>query len=117
MSEHSQSLARRRLALQLRCAEQRAQFAQQTDELREGFSFANRGLDKVRGMRIMPMLMAATSAAGLVSRLGGIFRVAGRAWFIINTLRRLRRSPQKEAPTEAIDSARSRRARLRPTRR
>jgi YqjK-like protein len=119
VSEHSQSLASRRAALQLQCALQREEFALQASHLREGLNTANRGIDVVRGLRIMPMIMAATSAAGLISRASGVVRLLGRAWFIISTLRRLRKSPSREAAREPLGSDRrpARRPASRPPRR
>lgn len=115
MNEHAQSIARRRAALQLQCALQREEFALHTSHLREDLHRANRGIEVVRGFRIMPIIMAATSAAGLVSRASGLIRLLGRAWFIFSTLRRLRgasrRHPQEDPRPPARSTSRSSRRR------
>jgi hypothetical protein len=92
MSAQSDGFTRRRTLLQLQCAVQREQLVQSVTEMEAGFSSVNRGLGIMRSTRIMPMLLAALSAAGLLSRASGVLRVVGRAWLIINTLQRLRRS-------------------------
>jgi hypothetical protein len=92
MSAHSEEFTRRRTVLQLQCAVQREQFAQSVAEMESGFSFVNRGLGIMRSARVLPMLLAAISATGLLSRAGGVVRLVGRAWLVINTLQRLRRS-------------------------
>ena len=107
MNEHSQSLARRRAALQLQCALQREEFAVHAAHLREGVNSVNHGIDVVRGLRIMPIIMAATSAAGLISRASGLVRLIGRAWFIISTLRRLQRSTRSQARGQSRSPSRT----------
>jgi hypothetical protein len=92
MSSRSERFAQRRMTLQLQCALQREAFAQATTQLGDGLSFMNRGLNIVRGARIMPMILAALSAVGVVSRTGGVIRLLSRAWLLINTVQRLKRS-------------------------
>jgi hypothetical protein len=92
MNARSERFARRRMTLQLQCALQRETFVQTTTQLGEGLSFMNRGLNLVGSARVMPMILAALSAAGVVSRAGGLIRLLGRAWFLISTVQRLRRS-------------------------
>jgi hypothetical protein len=92
MNSRSERFAQRRMTLQLQCAVQREAFAQATTKLGDGLSFMNRGLNVVGGARIMPMILAALSAAGVLSRAGGLIRLLGRAWLVINMVQRLRRS-------------------------
>jgi YqjK-like protein len=106
MNEHAQSIARRRAALQLQCALQREEFALHASQLKEDLHSAGRGIEMVRGLRIVPMIMAATSAAGLVSRASGLIRLLGRAWFIFSTLRRLRGATSRRPPEESRSPAR-----------
>jgi hypothetical protein len=87
-----QDYAARRTRLQLQCVRQREQFALRTAELSEGLHGLNRGLDRVRGSRIVPALMALVSVAGVASRAGGVVRLLGRVWMIVNTVQRLRRA-------------------------
>jgi hypothetical protein len=92
VSDRSEEFTRRRTVLQMQCAVQREQLAQSVADMEAGFSFVNRGLGIMRSTRILPMILAALSAAGLLSRAGGVVRLVGRVWLIINTLQRLRRS-------------------------
>ena len=103
MSEQTEALARKRALLQVQCALQRELFVQHAAQVREGLHSANHGLEVVRGLRVMPIIMAATSAAGLISRASGLMRLLGRAWFIISTLRRLQRSPRQEPQSRAAE--------------
>jgi hypothetical protein len=84
--------ARRRTELQLQCALQREQLAHSVTELQGGFQFADRVIGVLRGLRVVPMLLAAVSAAGVVSRASGVIRLIGRVWLVVNTLKRLRQS-------------------------
>jgi hypothetical protein len=92
VSDRSEEFTRRRTVLQMQCVVQREQLAQSVADMEAGFSFVNRGLGIMRSTRILPMILAALSAAGLLSRAGGVVRLVGRVWLIINTLQRLRRS-------------------------
>jgi YqjK-like protein len=92
MSQRSNEFAQRRMTLQLQCALQREQFADTIAQLGDGLKFMNRGLSMVRSTRIVPMILAAVSAAGVLSRAGGVLRLVSRGWLIFNTVQRLRRS-------------------------
>jgi hypothetical protein len=92
MSDAAEEFTRRRTALQMQCALQREQLAQSIAGMEAGFSFVNRGVGVMRSTRLLPMILAALSAAGVLSRAGGAVRLVGRVWLIINTLQRLRRS-------------------------
>lgn len=92
MSGRPEQFLQRRLILQRQCARQREQLAQTSAELGATLKFANRGLSLARGARAMPMILAAASAAGILSRAGGVIRLLGRAWLVVSTLQRLRRS-------------------------
>jgi hypothetical protein len=92
MSPREQQFARRRTELQLQCAAQRAAFTQSAEEMQASVHGLNHGFDVVGGSRLMPMLLAAVSAAGVLSRAGGVARLLGRAWMIWQTVQRLRRS-------------------------
>lgn len=94
MSARAQQYSLRRAELQLQCAAQRGQFAHSTAELAVGLHSLERALQVVRGLRVVPMLLTAVSAAGLVSKAGGVIRLLSRVWMIITTLRRLRRPPR-----------------------
>jgi hypothetical protein len=87
-----ESYKQRRTLLQLQCALQREQFLLHQAQLSQGMQSVNRGFSLVRGSRIMPILMTAVSAASVLSRAGGVVRLLGRAWMIVGTLQRLRRS-------------------------
>jgi hypothetical protein len=80
------------MTLQAQCALQRESLAQSAAQLSGQLAFVDRGLSAVRGVRILPILTAALSAAGLVSRAGGLFRLLSRAMLIIATVQRLKRS-------------------------
>lgn len=92
MKARAVQFAERRAQLQLQCAQQRAQLAQSVGDMQDSVARLNKGLSLVRGLRVVPMLLAAVSAAGVMSRAGGLIRVLGRVWFIVQTLRRLRQS-------------------------
>lgn len=92
MNTRTAQFAQRRMTLQAQCALQRESLVQSSAQLREQLAFVDRGLSVVRGARILPILMAAVSAVGLVSRAGGIFRLLSRAILIITTVQRLKRS-------------------------
>ena len=92
MSARADEFARRREALQLQCALQREQFALSAAELSSGLHFMDRGLSVVRGTRVVPMIVAAVSALGLVSRSGPLLRLISRVWLIVNTVRQLKRT-------------------------
>ena len=92
MSTHTQELARRREALQMQCALQRAQFAQSAAELGSGLHFLDRGLSIVRSTRLVPMIVAGIGALGIVSRSGRMIRLISRVWLIANTVRQLKRT-------------------------
>jgi hypothetical protein len=92
MNARSELLAQRRMTLQLQCALQREAFTQAATQLGDGLSFVNRGLNVVRGARLMPMILAGLGAAGVVSRAGRVISLLSRAWLLINTVQRLKRS-------------------------
>jgi len=91
MSAHSDQFAQRRAALQVQCALQREQFARHAAELGSGLQAVNRGIAMVRSTRILPMVLAAVSAAGVLSRAGGVMRLLSRTWVVVSALRQLRR--------------------------
>jgi hypothetical protein len=92
MSARSDGFSQRRSELQLQCAAQRGQFAHSTAELGAGLQMLDRGLSVVRGLRVVPMLLTAASAAGVLSRTGGVIRLLSRVWMVVSTLKRLKRS-------------------------
>ena len=92
MSARSEEFARRRLALQLQCALQREQFSQSAAQVGAGLDFMDRGLNLLRGTRIVPIVMAAVSAMGLATRSGAVIRLLSRGWLIVSTLRQLKRA-------------------------
>ena len=92
MSRRAQEFTRRRTALQLKCAAQRAAFVHSAEEIQDSVHRVNHGFDVVRGTRLMPMLVAALGAFGVLARAGGAARLLGRAWSIWQIVRRLRRS-------------------------
>jgi len=92
MSARSQEFSRRRAVLQLHCAAQRGQFAHSRAELGAGLQTLQRGLQVARGLRVVPMLFTALSAAGVLSRAGGVVRLLSRVWMVVSTLQGLRRS-------------------------
>jgi hypothetical protein len=92
MSARSDAYSQRRAELQLQCAAQRGQFVQSTAELGAGLQVLNRGLSVVHALRIVPMLLTAASAAGVLSRAGGVIRLLSRVWMVVSTLQRLKRS-------------------------
>ena len=92
MNARAEEFSQRRKELQLQCAVQRGQFAQCTAELDAGVQILNRGLSVARGLRIVPMLLTAASAAGVLSRAGGVIRLLSRVWMVVSTLQRLKRS-------------------------
>jgi hypothetical protein len=92
MSARSHGFSQRRAELQLQCAAQRGQFVQSAAELGACFQVLDRGLSVARGLRIVPMLLTAASAAGVLSRAGGVIRLLSRVWMVVSTLQRLKRS-------------------------
>jgi hypothetical protein len=92
MNARAVQFARRRTALQLQCAQQREQLAHSAGEMQHSVRSLNQGMAMLRGTRLLPMLLAAVSAAGALSRASGVIRVLGRVWFIVQTLKRLRQS-------------------------
>lgn len=91
MNPREQEFARRRTDLQLQCAQQRAAFAQSVEQMQDSVQGLNRGLSIVRGTRLMPMLLAAVSAAGVLTRAGGVVRLIEKAFVIWQLVQRLRR--------------------------
>jgi hypothetical protein len=92
MNARAAQFAERRTALQLQCAQQREQYAHSVGEIQQSLQGLNRGLAILRGTRLLPMLLAAVSAAGVVSRASGVIRVIGRVWLIVQTFKRLKQS-------------------------
>ena len=92
MSARVNEFARRRAGLQLQCAMQREQFAQSAADIGASLHFADRGLSIVRSTRIVPMIMAAASTLGILSRSSGIMRLVGRVWLVANTLQGIKRA-------------------------
>jgi hypothetical protein len=92
MNPRELQFEKRRTELQLQCAQQRAAFAQSVDDMQQSVQGLNRGLAMVRGTRFVPMLLAAVSAVGVLSRAGGVARLLGRVWVIWQTVQRLRRA-------------------------
>jgi hypothetical protein len=92
MNARAAKFAQRRLTLQVECALQREALALASAQLGQGLAFVNRGLNAVRGARVVPILLSALSAAGLASRAGGLLRLLSRAMFIITMVQRLKRS-------------------------
>jgi hypothetical protein len=86
--------ARRRTELQLQCAAQRASFVESAEEIRDSVHRVNHGFGVVGGTRLMPLLLAAVSAVGALTRAGGVVRLLGRAWTIWQIVQRFRRSPR-----------------------
>jgi hypothetical protein len=92
MNARAAQFAQRRTALQLQCAQQREQLAHSVGEMQHSLQSLNKGLGMLRATRLLPMLLAAVSAAGVVSRAGGVIRVLGRVWLVVQTFKRLRQS-------------------------
>ncbi|HWW20806.1 MAG TPA: YqjK family protein [Steroidobacteraceae bacterium] len=92
MTAREPPFVRRRAELQLQCAQQRAAFAQSVEDMQASVQGLNRGLGIVRGTRLMPMLLAALSAAGVLTRAGGVVRLLEKLWVIWQLVQRLRRS-------------------------
>jgi hypothetical protein len=92
VSARSEEFARRRAGLQLQCALQREQFAKSAAEIGADLRFIDHGLNIVRNVRIVPMILGAISALGVASRAGGLVRLVGRAWLLFNTVKRIKRA-------------------------
>lgn len=89
MTTRAVEQALRREELRAQCAAQRQQLRDALNTLGAELKPVDRGLSMIRRIRISPVLLAggAALALGLGSRraLGGV----GRAWLIINSLRRV----------------------------
>jgi hypothetical protein len=92
VSARANEFARRRAALQLQCALQRDQFAQSAADIGATLHFVDRGLSIVRSTRIVPMIIAAASTLGILSRSSGVMRLVGRGWLVMKTLQGIKRA-------------------------
>jgi len=95
MSKRSDEFALRRKTLQLQCALQRVQFADSTARISATLHSVDRGLNLVSlvsSTKIIPMLLAGVSAAGMLTKAGGIIRLLSRIWVVVSTVQRLKRS-------------------------
>jgi hypothetical protein len=90
VSARSKEFAQRRAGLQRQCALQREQFAQKAAEIGADLRVIDQGVNILRGTRIVPVILGAIGALGMVSRPGGLVRLLGRAWFLINTVKRIK---------------------------
>jgi hypothetical protein len=87
-----QEFAQRRASLQSQCALQREQLAQKAAEISADLRFIDHGLNMLRGTRLMPLILGAISALGMASRTGGLIRLIGRVWVLINTAKQIKRA-------------------------
>lgn len=97
MSARSEEFARRRTTLQLDCALQRERLAQSAAEIGADLRSVDRGVGLLRSTRFVPVMLRAIStisAIGMASRAGGVVRLIGRIWVIVNTFQRLKRALQ-----------------------
>jgi hypothetical protein len=92
MTPRAAEYARRRGALQLRCTSQRQRMQVAMAAIEADLRKFDRGLDKVRKIRISPLIVAAGAALAL--GLGGSRTVGllGRAWLLFNSLQRIKRA-------------------------
>ncbi|HEY4646656.1 MAG TPA: YqjK family protein [Steroidobacteraceae bacterium] len=89
MKHRTRELARRRAALQARCATQRAQLGEISGELQFQLRFIDRGIDLARRATAAPMLIVIALAALTFVGPSGVVRWISRALLVATAVRRL----------------------------
>ena len=95
MSSRAQELESRRLALQARCAEQRAALAQVSDALEHNLRVVDHALDIARRYASLPVVVGlAITLFAFVGR-ARVLRWVGPALMVVTTVRRITRERQE----------------------
>jgi hypothetical protein len=84
--------ARRRGLLQLRCTSQRQRMEASLAAIEADLKKFERGVARVRRIRIAPLILGAGAALALGLGAGRTVGFIGRAWLLFNSLQRLKRS-------------------------
>lgn len=99
MSDRTHELARRRAALQERCAAQRAQLGVISGELQYNLRFIDRGIELARRLTSAPVLILIGLAALALVGPAGMVRWTSRAALLAAAVRRLTLAGSEERPS------------------
>ena len=92
MISRASEFARRRGLLQLRCTVQRQGMQAAMAAIDANLKKFERGVAMVRRIRISPLILGAGAALALGLGAGRTMSYIGRAWLLVNSLQRLKRS-------------------------
>lgn len=92
MKDHLLELAERRAALQAKAALQRLQLQGHFDVIGSRTRSIDQGVSSVRRLLWSPVLVACAAALLVVTGPRRLFRMAGKAMFVLTSARRLQRS-------------------------
>ncbi len=95
MSDRERELALRRGALQVRCAVQRGQLVEVSDDLQHQLRFIDRGIEVARRVTAAPMLIVIGLAALTFIGPRGMVRWISRALLVATAVKRLAGSDQR----------------------